>query len=148
MRGGQAQARGDFPQAAQYYRQVLADDPGNMVVRRQLAQVLVHAGDFSEAAAMLEGVLAEVPGDPQATLYLGLALVGTGGRDRGFDLLAGYRHWQAPREQQVVSDAARLLRGRTDMGIEDLVQAMEQAQARGWEEELRERRSMHVGRGQ
>ncbi len=147
-RGGQALARGDFSQAVSSYRQALAQTPGDLHVRRQLAQALVHARDYSEAVTVLEGVLAEVPGDPAATLYLGLAKVGTGERDQGFALLTSYRHWQAPREQQIVADAARRLRARTEISPEDLVREMELTLEQARQEELKEQRSTRFGRAQ
>jgi thioredoxin-like negative regulator of GroEL len=141
VQGGRAMARGDYPEAVAAFRQALAQCPDSLETRRRLAAALVHAGDAPGAAGVCEEVLEKAPGDPQATLYLGLALVMQGKRDEGFDRLASYRHWQAMREQQVVADAARRLRGHPELSPEELVAEMERALELGRVAELRERNS-------
>ena len=141
VQGGRAMARGDYPEAVAAYRQALAQCPDSLENRRRLAAALVHAGDADGAAALCEEILGQAPGDPQATLYLGLALVMQGKRDEGFDRLTSYRHWQAMREQQVVADAARRLRGHPELSPEELVAEMERALELGRVAEQRERNS-------
>ncbi len=146
VKGGRAMARGDYPEAVASFREALTQSPDSLEIRRRLAAALVHAGDAPGAAGVCEEILGQAPGDPDATLYLGLALVMQGKRDEGFDRLTSYRHWQSPREQQVVADAARRLRGHPELSPEELVAEMERALELGRVAELRERNSDRFNR--
>lgn len=129
VQGGMALSRGHGEQALGFYQQALAEDPGDLYARRKMGQTLMTLGRFDAAVDTLNQVLAQAPDDWFATFYLGLSLVGKGERERGFEVLAGYRRSRAVWESQYVAEAAARYKKQPDLPFEDLVWSMEEALA-------------------
>ena len=60
------------------FRAILAHDPGNLLVRRDLGAALVETRKFADAASELQRVASASPGDYVTRYELGLANEGTG----------------------------------------------------------------------
>lgn len=72
---GQGQAalrQGRYDEAANYFEQVLAQDPNRTDALLGLGIARYRRGEFDEAAETLERVVAETPDDSLARLYLAL----------------------------------------------------------------------------
>ena len=72
---GQGQAalrQGRFNEAATYFEQVLAQDPGRTDALVGLGIARYKQGEFDQAAETLERVVAQSPDDSRARLYLAL----------------------------------------------------------------------------
>ncbi len=72
MHGQTALRQGRYDEAASYFDQVLAEDPGRPDALAGLGIARYKLGAFDEAAATLERVVAQTPTDALARLYLAL----------------------------------------------------------------------------
>ena len=64
----QADIRNDYRAAAEYYRQALFRDPGNMPLTQNAAVALIAGGDVAAALPLAERLMAQAPGSPIAIL--------------------------------------------------------------------------------
>ena len=114
---------GDYDQAAEVPRGVLATAPDNDFALDLLANSLMHQGRFDEAVPMLRRVVAEGPGWPGSWFNLGWSLVEIGERDASLEPL---RHAVAlaPYEEQFRRLLIEMLR---DRGHEEEARALEAA---------------------
>ncbi len=78
-------AQGMRAQAADTLRQILASQPKNTLLRRQVADVLLAAGDGAGAQAVISDGLAIQPGDPSLLEADVLAASKAGGLQAGLD---------------------------------------------------------------
>ena len=62
------EAQGNLPAAADQYRELMNDLPGELPPQQALARVSAHQGDDSGAAALYAGVLRADPGNTEAIL--------------------------------------------------------------------------------
>jgi cytochrome c-type biogenesis protein CcmH len=70
--------QGRYPEAAQVYREVVQQQPGDDRTRLRLALTLLRSDQPAEAADNAQQVLNHAPGDAEALLMLGLAQRATG----------------------------------------------------------------------
>jgi len=76
--GAQALKAGDASRAAELYREAIAADPDNAVLRYNLALALDRSGALSEERAVLEKTLALNPNSPEAENQLGVLAAKSG----------------------------------------------------------------------
>jgi cytochrome c-type biogenesis protein CcmH/NrfG len=66
------EATHQFPEAARYYRQALAIDPGNVAIRTEMASCLYYAGDVEGAISQLQQAVEDNPKDANSLFNLGV----------------------------------------------------------------------------
>lgn len=72
-RAVELQQSGNYPEAANTYRKLLALRPDDVATHVNLGVVLVHLGRFDDAIAQYEAAAKLLPGDPRIALNLALA---------------------------------------------------------------------------
>ena len=110
LRGDVAMARGDFPQAAQSYQQLIASAPGVAAGYQSLARVSFAQNRPDDGLAVLEQGEKAVPGDASLATLRAESLVRAGRRD---DAIAVYEAMlkRSPDNDAVTNNLAYLLSG-------------------------------------
>ena len=89
--GQRALSQGRYDQAATYFTQALADEPGRSDALLGLGLARYKQGEFPDAADTLVRAVAERPNDPTSRLYLGLSYLQQGDAVRAEEQLRTLR---------------------------------------------------------
>lgn len=110
LRGDVAMAKGDLPQAAQSYRELIASAPGVAAGYQSLARVSFAQNRAADGLAVLEQGEKALPGDPSLAALRAESLVRAGRRD---DAVAVYEAMlkRNPDNDAVANNLAYLLSG-------------------------------------
>jgi tetratricopeptide (TPR) repeat protein len=109
--GERALSQGRYAQAAVYFTQALAEDPGRSDALLGLGIAQYKQGEYPEATETLSRAVAERPNDPTSRLYLALAYIQQGDAARAEEQLKILRDLKIdPRLGRQVGRALELLR--------------------------------------
>jgi tetratricopeptide (TPR) repeat protein len=139
IRGTAAFDAGEFRDALSWFTKAIADAPGSVAARMQLATTFVRLGEPEKAIEQFEAVLRLDPGDQQTAIALGIMLA-----DRGrfrdaiavltralveADLQVGLSGATAPQSNAAATTLARLLAAAPDRSVRNGAKALELASA-------------------
>jgi tetratricopeptide (TPR) repeat protein len=109
--GQRALSQGRYSQAASYFSQALAEDPGRSDAWLGLGLAQYKQAEFDDAADTLTRAVAERPNDPTSRLYLGLSYLQQGDAFNTEEQLSALRVLNIhPRIGQQIERALELIR--------------------------------------
>jgi tetratricopeptide (TPR) repeat protein len=137
IRGKAAFDAGELPNAVSWFTKAIADAPGSVAARTQLATTFVRLGELEKAIEQFEAVLRIDPGNQQTAIDLAIVL-----SDRGrfrdavavltralaeADLQVGLSGAGSPQSHTTATTLARLLAAAPDRSVRDGARALELA---------------------
>lgn len=126
---------GEYEQGIDGYREILKQEPGNLLTWRKLGYALYLQGNYEEAIKAFDKTLSLLPDDPDATFYKGVCLLALDRRQEGFMTLGSYSDWLRVGMKLYIERSARDLETKgQDLPPEKLVCLMEKARHDAWEE--------------
>lgn len=92
---------GDYNAAVDLYKEYLETQPDALTPERKLGYALLKTGNAADAAVRFKRVLAEFPEDSFSTLYLGLAYLHVGERDK---VLSTWKNYPSGKSSKVAAE--------------------------------------------
>lgn len=106
---------GDYSAAADLYEEYLETKPDTLIPGRKLGYALLKSGNAADAVIRFKRVLAEFPGDTFSTLYLGLAYLHVGERDK---VVSTWRNYPSEKSSRVAEEIKKQVKVIADSGPE------------------------------
>lgn len=142
VQGSYALSRGDHAQALARYDEALSRNPDSPYLLTRIGLVHFDKADYARAEQSFLAALAKDPAYPDARLYLGLSRIGKGEREAGFAALEAYDPPFKFFHRKYVREAVERLRRHPEMSADDIIRAVQDAQAAGEEEQKRQEREI------
>ncbi|KAB1443303.1 tetratricopeptide repeat protein [Pseudodesulfovibrio senegalensis] len=127
------------------HQEFLYDGPGAAYSQNRGSLLLFKDGRYEAAAAAFAKTLAKYPGNTDALYFLGLSLVASGERDKGFALLARFRDPLRFRLSSETRWWASYLSKKPDLAVPDILATMRRIRAEAYREGMREKRENLFG---
>jgi tetratricopeptide (TPR) repeat protein len=116
----------DYDQAISLYQVALRANPDNTRAASLLGQAYYRKGLNQEAVATLTPLMARSSPDPDAPIFLGLAWLAQGEREKGFAAMEQFQSAINRERRNVLTEVARF-RGMEALNLEDVERALYQA---------------------
>lgn len=134
IKGSMALHSKDYDQAISLYQEALKENPSNTRASSLLGQAYYRKGLNQEAVNALEPLMTRHPIDPDAPIFLGLAYLALGERDKGFGAFERFESFIYRERRNVLTETARF-RNMETLNLAEVESALYQAILDGYIEE-------------
>lgn len=134
IRGSMALHSRDYDQAISLYQEALRANPEDTRAASLLGQAYYRKGMNQEAVAALTPLMSRSPLDPDAPIFLGLAWLAQGEREKGFAAMEQFQSAIYRERRNVLAEVARF-RGMEQLNLEEVERAIYKAIEEGFIEQ-------------